>query len=101
MKDGDKSDQANLKATYAILFFGVPNQGMEIKSFVAMVGDQPNRYLVETLGKVSEVLRDQWEKFPKIFDFRDSVIISFYETEMSQTVQEVSNINPWLYKPAY
>jgi hypothetical protein len=101
MKDGDESDQANLKATYAILFFGVPNHGMEIKSFVAMAEDQPNRYLVETLGKVSEVLRAQWEKFPKIFDFRDSVIISFYETEMSQTAEKVSQINTWLYKHAY
>jgi len=94
MKDGDKFDKANLKSTYAILFFGVPNQGMEIKSLLAMVRDQPNRYLVESLSRISEVLREQWDKFPKVFNFKDSVIISFYETEMSPTVQEVSYIEP-------
>jgi hypothetical protein len=58
---------------------------MEIKSLVAMARDHPNGYFVETLSKMLEVSREQWDKFPKAFDFKDPVIISFYETEMSRT----------------
>lgn len=90
MIEGDDSDQANLKATYSLLFFGVPNRGMKIKGFIPIVEDRPNRYLVETLSNVSEVLREQSEKFPVIFHFRDSVVISFYETMRTQAAQEAS-----------
>ena len=93
MGEGDEDDRANLKAIYGLLFFGVPNHGMSnegIKSFVAMVEDQPNRYLVETLQGTSEVLREQCDKFPDVFHFMDSEIVSFYETEKSPTAKQVS-----------
>ena len=90
MHEGNDLDKANLKATYGALFFGVPNQGMDISSLVPMVGDQPNRYFLESLGKESEILPEQRTKFPKAFDFKDSEIISFFETQMSPTAVKVS-----------
>jgi len=90
MHEGNDLDKANLKATYGTLFFGVPNQGMDISSLVPMVGDQPNRYFLESLGKESEILPEQRTKFPKAFDFKDSKIISFFETQMSPTAVKVS-----------
>ena len=90
MREGNDLDKANLKATYGALFFGVPNQGMDISSLVPMVGDQPNRYLLESLGKESGFLRDQRTKFPKVFGFKDSEIISLFETQMSPTAVKVS-----------
>jgi hypothetical protein len=90
MEYGDDSDKANLKAIYGILFFGVPNQGMNIESLVPMVGDQPNRFLLESLEKTSTILRDQLRSFPKVFHFKDSQIISFYETKQSPTAKQVS-----------
>jgi hypothetical protein len=90
MSAGDDSDAANLKATWGALFFGTPNQGMDIESLVAMVGDQPNRCLVESLGKGSEVLRDLLTNFNKIFASKDSEIISFYETQLSHQACQVS-----------
>ena len=89
MQGGDDLDRANLKATYGVLFFGVPNQGMDISSLVPMVGDQPNRYFLESLGKESEILLEQRTKFPKAFDFKDSKIISFFETQKSSTAEKV------------
>jgi protein SERAC1 len=90
MSEGDDLDKANLRATYGALFFGVPSQGMDISSLVPMVGDQPNRYFLESLGKESEILQEQRLRFPKAFDFRDSEIISLFETQESPTAERVS-----------
>jgi protein SERAC1 len=95
MKNGNDEDQDNLKATYGALFFGVPNQGMDISSLVPVVGDQPNRYFLESLGPESDLLQEQRATFPKVFDFRDSEIISFFETKLSPTALEVSLIKPF------
>ncbi len=90
MHEGDDIDKANLKATYGALFFGVPNQGMDISSLAPMVGDQPNRSFLESLDKGSEILEEQRVKFPAAFNFRDSEIISFFETKESPTAKLVS-----------
>jgi hypothetical protein len=95
MKNGNDEDRDNLKATYGALFFGVPNQGMDISSLIPMVGDQPNRYLLESLGPESDVLQQQRATFPEVFDFRDSEIISFFETKLSPTALQVSLIKPF------
>lgn len=89
MSESDKIDQANLKSIYGILFFGVPNQGMAIESLLPMAGQNPSQHLLHTLRKGSELLRYQQERFPLAFSFRDSVILSFYETRESPTAVEV------------
>lgn len=73
----------------AILFFGVPNQGMDIKSLVPMVGNQPNRYLLESLGKDSDILTSLQRAFESAFQSRDSQVFSFFETQRSPTAIEV------------
>lgn len=81
----DKHHHALLDSIYGALFFGVPNQGMDIASFIPMVKDQPNQALVHSLGKESQILRNQCRDFPKAFDYEDSEIVCFYETKMSPT----------------
>ena len=58
---------------------------MNQSSLIPMAGDQPNRYLLESLGKNSEVIRMQAIAFPKAFHFTDSVVLSFFETILSPT----------------
>lgn len=87
----NSSNRDLLKSIRGILFFGVPNQGMDIQSFIPMVGDQPNRYLLETLDKASERLRLQSKQFREAFVSRGSEIVSFYETSTSPTAENVSN----------
>jgi hypothetical protein len=89
----DKNQQALLDSIYGALFFGVPNQGMEIASLFPMVKDQPNQALLHSLGKESQILRNQCREFPKAFDYQDSEIICFYETEMSPTAARVSSMS--------
>lgn len=36
---------------YGALFFGVPNDDLDIASFIPIVGDGPNRPLIESLGQ--------------------------------------------------
>jgi hypothetical protein len=90
MREGNVSDKANLNSTYGALFFGVPNQGMDISSLMPMVKDQPNRHFLESLGRESDLLRKQNRAFPKAFPFKDSEIYCFYETLGSPTAIEVS-----------
>jgi protein SERAC1 len=90
MREGDDLDKANLKATYGALFFGVPSRGMDISSLVPMVGNQPNRQFLDSLDKESAILQEQRARFPGVFDFKDSEIISFFETQKSPTAKRVS-----------
>lgn len=87
MKSGDAADLDNLKATFAIFFFGVPNQGMDIKSLLAMVRGQPNLPFLAALDKNNGLLHELVEKFRAVFDFRDSHVISFFETKESPTAR--------------
>lgn len=77
-------------ATCGFLFFGVPNLGMAIESLVPMVGDQPNRSFLETLGRNSALLRCHQEQFWTMFRSRPVHILGFYETKLSRTACNVS-----------
>lgn len=83
MSRGTKSDRETLNSTYGILFFGVPSRGMDIKSLIPIVGDQANLAFLYSLGKESQLLRNQSRDFAKAFDFPDSEVVYFYETMMS------------------
>ncbi|KAI9778529.1 MAG: hypothetical protein M1839_008060 [Geoglossum umbratile] len=88
MKEGNDLDKFNFACTRGILFFGVPNQGIDIDSLIPMVQDHPNMLFLLTLGKESGYLRNQHRAFFKAFDSKDSRVISFYETEESPTAQK-------------
>lgn len=89
MAEGSLRDRELLQHMYGLVLFGVPNSGMRIESLRAMVGDGPNRYLLETLGPESEVLRRQRAMFPRYFNDRESRVLCFYETMRSPTAQQV------------
>lgn len=79
-----------VEATYGFFFFGVPNLGMAIESLVPMVGDQPNRSFLETLGRNSALLRCHQEQFWAVFRSSRVQILGFYETKLSRTACDVS-----------
>ena len=88
MVSGSDADSRNFKATFGILFFGVPNQGMDISSLLSMVRGQPNLHFLSTLSKDGGFLQSLIEKFQTTFAFQDSHIYSFYETNTSPTAKE-------------
>ena len=73
-----------------LLFFGVPNRGMDIESLQAIVGNRQNRYLLESVGQYSDLLLQQDGQFGSTFHFQDSRVLSFYETKSSPTAIKAS-----------
>lgn len=73
------------------MFFGVPNDGLDIDSFIPVVGDGPNRFLLESLGQNNaSVLKSQRKRFDEAFSFEgSSEIYCFYETCLSKTAFKV------------
>ncbi|KAL1649447.1 hypothetical protein SLS58_001502 [Diplodia intermedia] len=81
-------DQEFLENVIAFMFFGVPHQGMATEHLFPMVGEQPNRSLVQSLGKHSAILQRYEEEFSLAFDSKNPAeILSFYETDMSPTAK--------------
>lgn len=89
MRNGSADDVDIFNSIYGALFFGVPNQGMDIKSLIPMVEGQVNQGLLHSLSNESQILRDQSRAFPKAFDSQESKIVCFYETLTSPTAIKV------------
>lgn len=90
MKDGESRDEIYkecLMSIYSIIFFGVPHRGIRNDEWLAMVQGQPNQALVEALTPGSQYLEQLFVQFSSAFDYPDSKVISFYETEETQVAQ--------------
>ena len=78
-----------MQSIVGLLFFGVPHRGMNIGSLQSIVGDNSNRYLLESVGQYSDLLLEQDAQFSSTFHFKDSPVFSFYETKKSPTALKV------------
>lgn len=87
------ADKINLKSTSAALFFGVPNQGMNITALMNMVHGQPNEPLIWSLRPDSDVLAALARSWREVFTSESSRIVSFYETNVSPTAAKVSRVS--------
>lgn len=84
MNQSDKPEEKdNFNATYAMLFFGVPNIGMNIDGIRAMFDHQPNEKFIMSLASRSHLLRNLHRDFTDIFNFADARIVCFFENRMS------------------
>ena len=72
---------------YAVMFFAVPNRGLDTSSLISMVKGQPNEDLVRNLDPSSRFLSKLHEDFYTHFTFDDSKIICIFETKMTPTVE--------------
>lgn len=64
---------------------------MDIASLIPMVGDGPNRSLVESIGASYSILDDLELNFhPSLGDQGEKEVTCFYETEQSPTARQVS-----------
>lgn len=71
-----------------ILFFGVPNQGMDISSLIPMVANQANRGFLHTLESNSPILRMQAQQYSDAIVNLRCDVVNFYETKKSYTAQQ-------------
>ncbi|KAH7186205.1 uncharacterized protein B0J16DRAFT_400214 [Fusarium flagelliforme] len=73
----------------AIFFFGVPHDGMDIEALIPMVGDGPNRFLLESINRLNtQVLNNQQRDFREFGLGGSREIVCFYEIVKSPTAQE-------------
>jgi hypothetical protein len=84
-----EEEKSFVNCVHGAIFFGVPNRGIDITSLIPMAGEQPNRLLLDSIAKRSELLRAQCEQFEQAFPFRDSKVISIYEKLLSPTAVKV------------
>ncbi|KAK0725411.1 hypothetical protein B0H67DRAFT_641836 [Lasiosphaeris hirsuta] len=86
-KSKKEDDRQLTKAVYGIVFFGVPHDGMDTSSLIPMVGDSPNRPLVDSLSHINSlILNIQQQEFHTALGSEgDSEIVCFYETVESPT----------------
>ena len=77
----DRVEKENFNATYAMLFFGVPNTDMNIAGIRAMFEHQPNEGFIMSLVEGSQLLRNLYRDFTDMFNFSDARIVCFYENK--------------------
>lgn len=82
------ADKLTFVAIKGVIFFGVPNHGMDIRSLIPMVGDQANRGFLHTLDHNSPVLRVQAKEFSTAISDLRCEILNFYETQESPTAHQ-------------
>ncbi|RFU79579.1 ankyrin repeat [Trichoderma arundinaceum] len=77
-------------SVYALLFFGVPNGGIETKYWMPIVDRMPNKSLIESLQPGASYLKKLQDNFNEVFNFDDARLLSIYETMQSPTAKEES-----------
>lgn len=82
-------DRQNFSAINGILFFGVPNQGMDITSLIPMVANQANRGFLHTLESNSPILRMQAQQYSDAITNVRCDVVNFYETKKSPTARKM------------
>lgn len=82
-----QSDKLHMHAISGFMFFGVPHLGLAVQCLLPLVKEYPNRALLESLGKNSDVLQRLQRDFSNVVGSRP--VVAFYETEKSRTALEV------------
>ncbi|KAL7782793.1 hypothetical protein V8C37DRAFT_397655 [Trichoderma ceciliae] len=93
--EGSEEDQTVYRSCYSLLFFGVPNRGLDNRSLMSMVKGQPNESLVRDLSESSRFLSLLHERFNDCFSFADSKIICVNETKYTRTVEWCPDTGTW------
>jgi hypothetical protein len=83
-----RMDNEIVQSVAAILFFGVPTQGMNTSALETIVGDNPSRYNLTLLDNNLGHRRrhEDHSKFCSVFPSQQSKVFQFYETKATPSV---------------
>jgi hypothetical protein len=87
MANSGDAGEFMLSLVLQVVLFGVPNRGMELSHLLPMVHGQPNEGLIHLLSPESPFLVDLDQRFSGISTIRNTRLISFYETQESETAK--------------
>jgi len=82
-----EQDATDAQCIYGLVCFGVPHFGLRVEPWLRIMGQQPNRKLIEDLRSNSRVLRKLDDRFRKGLKFDGLRVVSIFETMTSVTVQ--------------
>jgi hypothetical protein len=90
-KGNSAEDKAFHESCVGVLFFGVPNLGLNPKSIESLVQGKGNERFLQDLSSGSDYLFELEKDFGICHEsMKNSIIVSFYESEDTFSV-EVSN----------
>ncbi|UKZ79213.1 hypothetical protein TrVFT333_006963 [Trichoderma virens FT-333] len=92
-KSENEEDKRLLQTVHGVAFFGVPHDGMDTSSLIPMVGNRPNRLLIESIDRInSQILSIQQREFHHALGAKgDAEVFCFYETKLSPTAKQNQN----------
>jgi hypothetical protein len=101
-KGNSAGDRAFHELCVGVLFFGVPNRGLNPKSIESLVQGKGNERFLQDLSSQSDYLFDLEKDFGVCHEsMSNSIIVSFYESEDTCSVvvsdsipRRPTNINP-------
>ena len=80
------------RATYSMVFFGIPHKGLvvdDIQQMLASNGNHPREKLLQQISRQSDLLIHQLADFKNLI--RDRKVVSFYETGQTRQLVFVCN----------
>ncbi|KAF8541865.1 hypothetical protein BDD12DRAFT_730767 [Trichophaea hybrida] len=86
-KQGSENDCAILNSCAALLFFGVPNRGLNNNNMLSLVKGQKNEHLVNDLREGSSLLDLSYQSFLQNVGPGYCRVVSFYETKDTRVIQ--------------
>lgn len=87
LADSGVRDELILTRTKAVIFFGVPSQGLDVSDLDIMLEDQPNKEaLVQEISNKSEFVKILEEQFSGISHLQKMNLLWAYETKTTPTV---------------
>ncbi|ETS76501.1 hypothetical protein PFICI_11888 [Pestalotiopsis fici W106-1] len=88
----NENAQFMLSIIKGAIFFGTPSRGMALAQLLTMVGDRPNKGLVEHLSETSSFLPNLETQFAGISHLQRMNLCWAYETKTSPTVEKIDGI---------
>jgi hypothetical protein len=79
-----ETDKELAQSCIGILFFGVPNQGLNSDSLISLVKGQGNKQLLQELSNPSKYVLNLVNEFSRCYDHvmrKRCIIVSFYESK--------------------
>ncbi|KAI5792255.1 hypothetical protein FPQ18DRAFT_305547 [Pyronema domesticum] len=91
-KETDEDNSALLRSCIGILFFGVPNQGLNPTSIQSLVKGDRNARFLQDLSPDSEFLFSLRRDFRNCHkSMKDCIIVSFYESKGTNSVKRTQD----------
>ncbi|KAB8527785.1 hypothetical protein FH972_025437 [Carpinus fangiana] len=101
LASGSDADQEILKSVKAILFFGVPNRGMQINNLLSVLDGGTDDAIIRLLGPDSAYLKMLEQRYGGVAILQRIRLLSFFETKNSPLIEVSASTIPLIFFDAH